>query len=66
MAPQANDVRDMLRRILLTERYKKYLRKYIQFSIHLALYAFNIGFVVVRQAFRETAVEQPLPVCCPS
>lgn len=66
MAPQANDVRDMLRRILLTERYKKYLRKYIQFSIHLALYTFNVGFVVVRQESRETAVEQPLPVCCPS
>lgn len=65
MAPQANDVRDMLRRILLTERYKKYLRKYIQSSIHLALYTFNVGFVV-RREFKETAIEQPLPVCCPS
>lgn len=55
MAPQANDVWDMLRMILLTERYKKYLRKFIQLSIYLALYTLNVGFVVVRQEFKETA-----------
>lgn len=46
-APQANDVRDMLRRILLTERYKIYLKKYSFFKFISNYILFNVVLVVV-------------------